>query len=108
MSLLCNRCCKDIAATYDGQYFMVHDELWNDTCKKHSYSNRAVLCLNCFEELLGRKLTPKDLKLCNSPKGGVVPVNMEIIKARGWVDECMESIVTYYGDFTPRILSGEF
>lgn len=47
-----------------GQYFMVHDNLWKQVCKEHHIPYRALLCKDCFQELLGRKLTEKDLTDC--------------------------------------------
>lgn len=47
-----------------GQYFMVHDNLWKRVCRKHHIPQRALLCKDCFQRLLGRKLEEDDLTNC--------------------------------------------
>ena len=47
-----------------GQYFMVHDELWNKVCTDNNISTYSIICRNCFEKLLGRKLKEEDLTDC--------------------------------------------
>lgn len=40
-----------------GEDFYVHDELW-----ERYGPARGVLCVGCLERIMGRRLTPKDLK----------------------------------------------
>lgn len=47
-----------------GQYFMVHNELWNKVCLDNNISIKSLVCKNCFEKLLGRKLREDDLTDC--------------------------------------------
>lgn len=47
-----------------GQYFMVKDKLWKEICNKNKLSYKSLICKNCFEKLLGRKLREEDLKDC--------------------------------------------
>ena len=52
-----------------GQYFMVHDNLWRKVCRKYHIPQKALLCKDCFQRLLGRKLEEGDLTDC--------PLNIE-------------------------------
>lgn len=59
---LCKICKKD--PFIPGQYFMVKNELWKEVCDKNGLSYRSLICRNCFEKLLGRKLREEDLTDC--------------------------------------------
>ena len=53
--------CKDCGIEYDafdGQMVMLKDRLWSDICDKHE----DVICADCIEKRMGRKIEGKDLK----------------------------------------------
>lgn len=56
--------CQD-CKTHDLDGFMVHDALWRSLCLK------GVICLSCFENRLGRKITKADLMR--------VPINRHLL-----------------------------
>lgn len=75
--MVCPICGEYVPDLDDDQYFMVNDKLWYDTCLDNNLSPFVVLCRDCFEKLLGRKLTLEDLT--------DVPVNKplrKILKSR--------------------------
>lgn len=76
--LYCNRCNKEITLE---QYFMVTPNLWQEVCKTSGFNSKDVLCLDCFESLLGRPITFSDLWF---PNNKVLPVNITIINLRKW------------------------
>lgn len=39
-----------------GEYYMVHNEIWNTVNRRDS----GMLCIECLEDRLGRKLTKED------------------------------------------------
>lgn len=48
------------------EYYSVHDELWDgvlDRWKLNKYGN-GMICIGCFEKLLGRYLNKHDFKDC--------------------------------------------
>lgn len=53
---------------------MVKDTLWGEVVKKAGYEEDIVLCRECFEELLGRKLKYSDLK------EKIVPINYPLFR----------------------------
>lgn len=66
---MCNKTYKCIICKKDpfilGQYFMVHNELWNSICSNNNLSKRSLICKDCFEQLLGRRLREDDLTNCS-------------------------------------------
>lgn len=56
------------------QYFMVYDSLWQEFCYKNNISSSALVCADCFETKLGRKITTRDLVF--------VPINLNFLKHR--------------------------
>ena len=42
-----------------GMIFMVNDDLWKRVAKEHA---KEIICWDCFERQLGRKITAADLK----------------------------------------------
>lgn len=59
MSLHCNLCGKDVFKNED-DYFMLKDEIWDEVCDNDYVSKTEILCKDCTEYWLGRKLTPED------------------------------------------------
>ena len=55
----CKDCKKDTFLSSDIDYYMVTHELW----KKYGVGE-DMLCISCFEDRLGRKLTKNDLLDC--------------------------------------------
>jgi hypothetical protein len=56
-----------------GEFYMVHDHVWEQACQSEPKTNPAetFLCVGCLEERLGRLLTPgdfMDVKLNNPNK----------------------------------------
>lgn len=49
-------CCRD-CGEQEPVFFMVKDEIWLEAAEKRMY-----LCLTCFENRLGRRVRPDDLK----------------------------------------------
>jgi hypothetical protein len=43
-------------ATMPGEYYMVHDFVWQAAGMK----SRGILCIGCLERRLGRQLVPQD------------------------------------------------
>ncbi len=56
----CKDCGKD---TYidEKDYYMVTEKIW----KKFGLNGRGMLCMNCMELRLGRKLIKTDLRKCD-------------------------------------------
>lgn len=54
----------DECKTEDLFTVMLHDNLWLSIANK-----RDVLCVNCIEKRLGRKLTLDDLRPCEATRG---------------------------------------
>ena len=109
--LLCDRCKLDITEekSRPEQYFMVKDELWNEVCDANGINREDVLCLDCFEKLLGREIIPSDLATWEEgnpfgyPPGSMVPVNFNIISARNWWKECEQSLASYSECFEDKM-----
>lgn len=59
-SLHCSTCGKDVFKD-PKDYFMLKDELWDEVCNNDYISKDFVLCLDCTEKILGRKITSEDL-----------------------------------------------
>jgi hypothetical protein len=52
-----------------GEYYMLHDELWQSVINRwkiprDEYGEAGMICIACFEALLGRKLTKQDFTDC--------------------------------------------
>lgn len=62
MKYRCKLCNRDPFIL--GQYFMVHDELWNKVCLDNNIPIKSLICRSCFEKLLGRRLRETDLTNC--------------------------------------------
>ena len=58
-SLHCNSCGKDVFQEPQ-DYFMLKDEIWQEVCKSDYVSIYSVLCKDCTEKALGRKLVRED------------------------------------------------
>lgn len=58
-SLHCNGCGKDVFENKE-DYFMLKDEIWQEVCKSDYVSIYNVLCKDCTEKVLGRKLVKED------------------------------------------------
>lgn len=58
-SLYCNQCGRDVFAT-KGEYVILKDEVWKQVCDNDYTSPSHILCKDCIERLLGRKLKPED------------------------------------------------
>ena len=52
----CEDCLKETI-----NHFSIKDELWYSFCKKDTY-----ICLDCFEQRIGRKVCYDDLKNCQA------------------------------------------
>ena len=70
-------CCVDCGkyALHGEDYFMARDPLW-----KKAGVGRGVLCLNCFEKRLARKLKAKDFN--NAPVNMKNPIIKKIMEGR--------------------------
>jgi hypothetical protein len=68
----CHFCQQDARDPH--QYFMVNDPLWQDFCFRNAIPGSAIVCADCFESKLGRKLTPRDLFFC--------PINYQFLRER--------------------------
>lgn len=69
------QCCKKDCFIDPKDYYMIQSDLWNKTAEKPE----GMLCMDCLEEKLGRKLEAKDILPC-------------------WV-------TTYYNQYTIKILN---
>lgn len=58
-SLHCNTCGKDVFKN-KGDYFMLKNKVWQEVCANDYVSQYYVLCKDCTEKFLGRKLTKDD------------------------------------------------
>jgi hypothetical protein len=52
-----------------GEYYMLWDALWQGVIKRwkiptDEYGDVGMICVNCFEQLLGRRLTKQDFVDC--------------------------------------------
>src|SRR5262249_38235056 len=47
-----------------GEFYMVHDHVWEQACQVSPRAIPRFLCIGCLEERLGRMLTPDDFKDC--------------------------------------------
>ena len=66
----CDQCGKNLVEAPEDQYVMIDDKLWDYVCKhgKPKLKLADILCRDCIEDRLGRKLTIKDLgKYKNTP-----------------------------------------
>jgi hypothetical protein len=57
-----------------GEFYMVHDHVWEQACQVSPRAIPRFLCIGCLEERLGRMLTPDDfmdvkLNDPNKPQG---------------------------------------
>lgn len=59
-SLYCDICKKDVFLN-DGNYYMVHNDLWRVICRMGGVDKETVLCKSCAEVFLGRELKVSDL-----------------------------------------------
>lgn len=54
-----------------GEYYMVHDDLWQGVIDRwkipaDQYGQVGMICIGCFEKLLGRQLTSQDFTDCEA------------------------------------------
>lgn len=56
----CKDCKHNLKENYFGEGFMVHDKLWDE----HGVGEN-ILCMDCFEKRLGRKLVARDFYDCH-------------------------------------------
>lgn len=56
--LYCNTCGKEVHKSK--QYVIIKDELWEEVCNKLEISKGLVICKDCIEKALGRKLNKED------------------------------------------------
>lgn len=56
-----------------GQYIMLLDDLWNSL----GIHTESMLCRNCIESILGRKIVPSDLKY--DEDGDIIFINIEFL-----------------------------
>lgn len=52
-----------------GEYYSLHNEVWQGVVDRwkipaDKYGNVGMICIGCFEQLLGRRLTPQDFRDC--------------------------------------------
>lgn len=60
-SFLCKDCGKDTSVD-DKDYYMVTNEVW----EKYGFGRKkGMLCMDCLEERMGRKLQKKDILICS-------------------------------------------
>ena len=61
--LYCDDCDRNLSKAPDDQYIMIDDDLWEYVCKHggKKLELEDVLCRDCIEKRLGRRLTLKDL-----------------------------------------------
>ncbi len=76
--ICCN--CGTIVDCFNGQMVMLKNSIWEAI----SPDRKAVLCLSCIEERLGRSLISTDL-MYNMRDGSRIPVNVDFAKQRGLV-----------------------
>lgn len=62
--------CEDCKGLNDE--YMVRNEVWKKIIKNASEANRLLLCLDCLQARLGRRLTPEDFNFA-------IPVNRPIL-----------------------------
>ena len=60
ISLRCNTCGKDVLKNKN-DYYMLKDSVWAEICSHDYVDPRYVLCKECAEYFLGRRLTAGDL-----------------------------------------------
>lgn len=56
--LYCNTCGKEVHKSR--QYVVIKDHLWEEVCNKLEISKGLVICKDCIEKALGRKLQKED------------------------------------------------
>lgn len=66
-------CCFE-NALQTNQYFMVHNLLWIAFCRDFIIPQSALVCANCFEKKINRRIELTDLIL--------VPVNIKFLLYR--------------------------
>jgi hypothetical protein len=106
---VCERCGLEYNAD---KCVILTDELWNQvSCNKKF----KFLCLDCIEEILGRRLVKEDLKPCNMNKimsyyiiktitDGEIDVSPEVVKYfRNIFAEERENMDKYYKDKYKKI-----
>jgi hypothetical protein len=47
-----------------GEWYMIHDEVWEQACRREPKPVWEILCIGCLEERLGRALTADDFTDC--------------------------------------------
>lgn len=57
-SLYCNTCGKEVHKAR--QYVIIKDHLWEEVCNKLEISKGLVVCKDCIEKALGRRLEKED------------------------------------------------
>lgn len=57
-NLYCNTCGKEVHKSK--QYVTIKDYLWEEVCNKLEISKGLVICKDCIEKALGRKLQKED------------------------------------------------
>lgn len=54
------KCCGKSCWDDEKDYYMLKDEVWKKIFKR----KRGMLCMDCVEEKLGRKLQKEDIAIC--------------------------------------------
>ena len=52
---MAKKTCHDCGSRMTGEYYMVHDEIW-----EHAGVGKSDLCIGCLETRIGRQLQPDD------------------------------------------------
>jgi hypothetical protein len=70
----CRRCGVNTSKIHE--YYVLHDEIWDGVVTRWKlpldrYGESGMMCVGCFEQLLGRRLTKGDFLDCpvNEPLG---------------------------------------
>jgi hypothetical protein len=75
--LECRKC--GVNASKIGEWYMLRNEIWEGIVRRwqipiDQYGQAGILCIGCFETLLGRTLTAEDFTAC--------PVNDDYLSRR--------------------------
>jgi len=63
----CRKC--GVHTSHKREYYVVHDELWHGVVERwkipaDEHGQVGMICISCFEQLLGRRLTKQDFIDC--------------------------------------------
>jgi hypothetical protein len=61
--------CRKCGVHTGSEYYMLHDEVWQRVVDRWNiptdeYGDIGMICVSCFEQLLGRRLTREDFTDC--------------------------------------------